>query len=538
MSTIAFKNVKLPNKEFTEFNLNQGIFKGHFYYGKLVEIEDCLVEIVVFDDKSTAINWEKVLKEHIVETKRGTKIVKEPFGKNQIKEIGLNYIHPLILQSYTWNNDSINLFNGKSVVNADSVDVEDTRMVFSYNIYNIEKKKNHITPLISSGDTLTTLTTPNPDKEILVKTIIQLQEFYMDVLDKRTLLLGLAMVLSSYCYSLFDTIGYIFFNSDKESGKTKYANLLGLMGFHTINSSNPSEAALFRITSLGMGLMIIDDFENLPDERRNALNQILKVGYRKEGKVIRIEKAKDAFVPKIFDCFCPKIITNTTSLEPVTLSRCIPIHLMKTLGIKGKRYPNDKDEIWQIVRNACHCFVMQNWRDIKRIYDEYECEDLNNRDLELVKPFLAIVKFVDSALHEQLLSYTIECFRDRETVDMTGTFDFELYACIRLLAKEDGGWVSTSIITDSLRTSLLNAVDCDDAKAYVKKTGRNLPGVRWVGNRLSRIPSFKKRRVGAGVEYWLSKKLVEDYMKIKGFYVEPEKTLADYTENFDGEEKE
>lgn len=535
-------------KEYVEFNLNQGIFNGHFYYSKLLDIDGQLVESVAFDDGSTATNWEKFLVNQVVVDKKGNEVQKMlPYGKNQIKKIGMTYRYGIIPQKNDWSNRSIDVFCNKmsrlykeSVGSVDSVDVYIDRMEFATGRavqadLSHNNKKDTLLYYILCSLKLPTLTTHLALKDYLLKTIINVQDIYMDVVDKRSFLLTTAFIISSYCYSLFDATGYLFFNSDKESGKTKFATVLSLMCFHSINCTSPSEAALFRITSLGMGTMLIDDFERISEEKKNTLLQILKVGYRKDGKVIRVEKRKNLFVPQIFDCYCPKMVTNTSSLEPVTLSRCIPIHLMKTLTGKGRLWPKENEGGWQVIRDMCHLFVMRNWRRIKAIYDDYECDRLNNRDLELVKGYLAVMQFIDGALHDQLLDYLVECFKDRETVDMTGTWIYVL--CDMLLGKVsvEGCWLKAKDIADNLRGKIVSDAGCDDEKDFKAKKGQKLPTVRYVGGTLSKIPSFKKRRVGAGVEYWLSKKLVEDYMKIKGFYLEKteQKTLKNNNNNND-----
>jgi hypothetical protein len=515
-------------KEYKEYNLNQGVYNDHFYYGKQVNIQGNLTDCLVFDDGSTATDLEKVLVEQeVVGKDRKTRRKKLPYGENQIKELGMDYRHPLIQQNRAWSNDAISHFietKNPSVGSVNSVGRKAVPMKIPQNSeYSKKNDTSFIYALHYSTINLTTLTTLQTLGKDLLTSLIKVIERYMDVTDKRALILASSYILITYCYSLFDSVGYLFFNSDKESGKTKFSTLIGLMAFHTVNCSSPTEAALFRVTSLGAGLMVVDDFENISDERKNALLQILKVGYRKDGKVIRVEKRKDAFVPLVFDCYCPKIITNTTSLEPVTLSRCIPIHLMKTLSKKGRSWPDENWDGWQVVRDACHLFVLQNWEQLRQAYKDYECEDLNNRDLELVKGMLAIVKCIDSALHEQLLRYVLACFNDRESVDMSGSWLYLLLSKLRELAPEEGAWFSTTTITEELRYSMVVADGCDNEKDFKAKKGKKLPTTRFVGNTLSKVPSFLKRRVGAGIEYWLSKRLVEDYMKIRGFYLDEPK---------------
>jgi len=521
------ENVFTGRKEYEEHNINQGVFKEHFYFGKVINMEDQLVEGVVFDDGSTATNWEDYLVEQAIIDGNGKEKRKMlPYGSNQIKDLGFNYHNKIIPQKNAWSNVSIdsyikNLSVGSVVgVCAKPVQVRGTNTYTVGGLYANNNKSKNVSVLTIGTTYIPTQATLLHLGKSLFETIISILDQYMDVPDRRSLMLAASFVIGSYCFSLFDAVGYIFFNSDKESGKTKFATLISLMGFHSVNCSSPSEAALFRITSLTMGLMVIDDFENISEEKKNALLQILKVGYRKEGRIIRVEKKKDMFVPKMFDCYCPKIVTNTTTLDAITLSRCIPIHLMKTLTDKGKLYPREKDKGWQAVRDMCHLFVLDNWKLIQKTYEEYSCDVLNNRDLELVKGYLSIVKVVDESWHDGLLEYLVECFKDRETVDMSGSWAYALFDLMLGLGTEEGRWLKTKAIADDLRYKIVSEASCEDEKEFKQKKGGKLPTPRWVGRTLSKIPCFKKRRVGAGVEYFVSIRIVEDYMKIKGFYVE------------------
>ncbi len=534
--------------EIIHYNLNQGIFQNHFYFGKKIELEGNFVDSVIFDNGCVLIDYSGV-------KVGGGKKKNESYGRNEIKEAGLNYRISLVPTDNAWSNKSIADFckNAESVGGVVSAYVEgsvDNTLKKLLYINKKNKKNIHLTYLYrpTSYPTLTTpiaetLTTPNYTKttlkinytkttlnytkttpnqlgKTLFEILIKTQDYFMDVTDKRIFLIGAAYIIATYCFELFRSIGYLFFNSESDSGKTKFAEIIGNCSFHTIDASDPSDSALFRAPELFKGLMVIDDFDKMSEEKRNALLQILKIGYKKKGKTMRVERKRDVFQPKFFDCYCPKIITNISGLEPVTLSRCIPIHLMKTLTEKGKREPDDRNQIWQLIRDFCHIYVLTHWKRIQQDYESYECTVLNNRDLELVKGPLAIVKGIDSALHQQMLDFLVNCFGDRAKVDLSGDWDYALFASILANVIDEPKHYSTTQITSWLKEHLMVEAGVDTEQEYKRIRGRSLPTPRFVGRRLSRIPLIKKRRVGAGVEYELSKPLVEQYMRIRGYYFE------------------
>lgn len=346
----------------------------------------------------------------------------------------------------------------------------------------------------------------------LFDTLLQVQDYYMDVHNPIILKFTTAWALATHCFELFPAFGYLFLNSDPETGKTKFAEIITNLSFNPNDMTSPSESVLFRIIEQTKGTMLIDDFENLPEEKQATLEQILKVGYKKGGRAARAEKRGDDYVPTFFDVYCPKLITNTTTVNRILLTRCIPIHLMKTATTKGKYSPDFNDPTWQFLRDCCHNFVMENWRAIRQAYEEIDIVDLNNRFLELVKPVLAVAKVIDKSYYEELKTFAVEAFTDRTLIDVSQSWEYVLFSEIYLHCPDKEEWVTVKAVQDWVQTKLLkiSGKGSDDTKT---------PGTRWVGGQLSNVPILKKRRKGSGIEYLLSESLAKKILESKGFPV-------------------
>jgi hypothetical protein len=172
--------------------------------------------------------------------------------------------------------------------------------------------------------------------------------------------------------------------------------------------------------------------------------------------------------------------------------------------------PNGKDLVWQNIRNSCYLWVMENWKKVKENYKKIDVQKLNNRDLELVKPILAIAKTIGQEEYNVVEALVIELFDNRDMFDFTNDWDYILFHALYKYKENDSltaeGWMTTKECLELMLQDMHF-----DAEDKVK------PSVKWVGKVLSRIDLFKKRRISAGVEYILSKEVLTKYMKARGW---------------------
>lgn len=483
---IKMRNIVLNSVDVKYQTLAQGEFNEHWYFGKQIDVDGKKVDALIFDNGEVLINEQQLAK-----TK---KEVEERI--NHIKEAGLHYSKPLIQLDNKWSSFGINAFIGKcSSVGKCS--------------YLSMHEKEGVEQTSTTPTTPTTLTTQTTQSAIFT-TIINIQLHYMDLYKPELVNLTSCYILASYCYELFDSIGYLFFCSDSGSGKTKWSQIIQYCSFNSLNATNSSESALFRMTEQTKGLLSIDDYENIEEDKKNTIDQILKVGYKKGGQTCRSEKVGDNYVPAFYDVYCPKLITNTVGLDSITYSRCIPIHLLKTTTDKGRLNPNGNDLVWQNIRDACYLWVMENWKTIKNNYSLIDVQELNNRDLELVKPILAIAKTIGEEEYLKLKKIVIELFDNRDMFDFTNDWDYILFHALYKYKEKDSltaeAWMTTKECLDLMLQDM-----------HFEPEDKIKPSVKWVGKVLSRIDMFKKRRIAAGVEYVLSKESLEKYMKSRGW---------------------
>lgn len=437
--------------DLVKLKLNQGIFVDRYYFGRRVIVNGQPTLAVILSDKSTLADLSSITvgdgKEKIV------------LGVNEFEVAGFAYKGGILSMFPSWSNNGVKAY------------------LVGSNVSSIE----------------------------LFNKIRSKFDYFLDVKDPRLLDLVAVYTISTYCYSIFNSIGYLLLHSEKESGKTKMMDLIGLMCFNPVNATNPSESALFRVCDAGQPTLLIDDYENLEKEKRAVVNQLLKVGYKRGGQTIRSEKVGDTFEPQTFDVYCPKVISNTTGLDGITLNRCIVLRLLKTKTDKGAREPDEEDPAWQAIRDDCYTFVMNNWQAIQIAYRSYQAANFNNRQLELVKGLLSVAKIIDSTLATTLEDFLKESFEDRDMQDLTGDWKYLMFNSM-LNNVAEPRFYAVSEISEWCRGTV--GVDLGTKLNH------------WVGKQLSGVSLFKKRRVGKGVQYHLSKALVKEYMELQGYPVE------------------
>jgi hypothetical protein len=338
----------------------------------------------------------------------------------------------------------------------------------------------------------------------LVSTLNTYIEFH-DVQDLKLISL---YILSTYCFMMFNATGTIYITGSIGTGKTKLGFLTASMCHSFVDSSDPTPSSLFRLIEADSPTLLIDDFEGFDPERKQYIEQILKRGYKKGGTSSRVELDTKTKTYKIvnFSNYSPKIVTNTTDIDPAVLSRSFIIRLIKTNSEKGRLIPNYSDDCWQQLRDDISIYILNNWKTIKQTYDSIQTDKLNSRDLEISKPLLTFAKMISEELYTEIVSYLVEKCKDRDIIDIENDWTYLFFtSCIEYCMIKGDGWHNISDILAFFKTEL--------------KTDYKLSNV-WVGKRLYQA-GFERRRLSRNVEYYISLIGLLDYLKRLGLPTYP-----------------
>lgn len=205
-------------------------------------------------------------------------------------------------------------------------------------------------------------------------------------------------VLMTHLYPIFDEIPYISITGLLNSGKSRLGEIFEGTSFNPTNSSDCTPASLYRMIDKGEMTLVIDEAEDLSHLKRDVLLNILRSGYRRNGKALRCDNGE----PRKFPTFCPKIIINQGGLiDPALESRTIPILMIRSQNhLETFRFAKVEAEFKEI-KDLIALFVQGYKRIISERYLSFQgIEGIENRDLEVWTPIIIIAEILDSAIPE------------------------------------------------------------------------------------------------------------------------------------------
>lgn len=340
------------------------------------------------------------------------------------------------------------------------------------------------------------LTSPEKlDKKHYYKQIKSKIDYYMDFDKyKNSSTVQTCWILATYVYPLFYWFPHILINAPSGSGKSKNGFLLKELSFRGYDlgaSAGVTPAQLFRTIEGNRGTMLLDEFEKTDSDTQKMVNQILNASATKDAYVIRTEQINKKWRSWKFPIFCPKIVCNITGINTTSLSRFIAFNLLKTQTAKGKRKPYKQQDKAQFkpLRDDLHILMMQNWKEIKEIYDSLEL-DLSNRDEDNWMPVCAIAKWIGEDVFNSVMEF-IQSYNDLviETNDITETV---FYYMLENVTEEDRFYTPKEI-----------------AEWMQEELSMFKAPANFIGKKLTEF-KFNKVRGGKGWRYNLSKKKIQD----------------------------
>ena len=328
-------------------------------------------------------------------------------------------------------------------------------------------------------------------------------------------------IIGTYLQPIWEAYPYLDITGFRRSGKTTLCKFLEATAFNSILSSSISASALFRTVQASKPTLIIDEAEKLTNpERAGEIRDLLLTGYKRAGGyAIRSEKtSKERIVPRRFNTFSPKAIVSGGGLEEYLADRSIPIVMIRTSDPEiTKRRIREKDLQWVEIRDLCYRFALENWKDIKEIYDTIELPNITAREYEIWSSILSLAKFF--GVFDEMYQFALQTIKEKETEDLLENRDIILLESLLNIATNDDYYSVSDI-----KKEMAGHFGGEEPKWLTNE---------WVGRALTKRLKFRdKRRIGkTATEYKLTPKRVREVAVQYGIQVTPIQTKIGTSEH-------
>ena len=216
------------------------------------------------------------------------------------------------------------------------------------------------------------------------------------------------VIMTSYHYMCFHSVGYIHLWAEKRSGKTTALEIMSELGFNARMSSSISDAAIFRLIEMYRPLLLIDEAENLnptAKQRENSTSErleLFKSGYKKTGSATRCEGQNNVVTD--FSNYCIKGFSSIKTLDATLEDRTITHEFKRMPGdIKRDSFiPANHVDDFNELRDMLHVYGLMYSKDVEKIYNSLADRDdvltenkVVHRTREIWAAYLSVALLVD-----------------------------------------------------------------------------------------------------------------------------------------------
>lgn len=253
-------------------------------------------------------------------------------------------------------------------------------------------------------------------------------------------------IMGGYVYRLFSYYAYLWATSPgRRAAKSKLLEIISALAYNaTPVLTNPSEAALFRDTSVDGSTQVLDEVESLrskDQEKQAALFSVLNCGFKNGATVPRYNL--NAGAVENLDVYCPRAIAGINRIHPTLADRCIKIFLKR-------KSPDETAARWderklraqlQQIRDHLHIFGLQFASAIAGHYANSDSvqfpRQVDDRARDILEPLFAIARVIDDANPKAMMASQLIKASESIAEDRSGdeSEDEETVIALELLAR-------------------------------------------------------------------------------------------------------
>jgi len=471
--------------------LGQGIHNGIFYYGTNFLIRGKSYSGIVTSDRKIYL----AINKHEWECKNCGTIVtiqQHPREKpNPPKTCTCSFKNFIYLKTSNSIKDEFGL-NYRTEMNEDSLDY----------VWQTEDIRDYINKIY----------TKRTIKELYDK-LYNLNKKYIDHLNDSSHKFVACWIIGTYCYTLFEQFGRLYFKAEKGSGKTKQSRITKFSCFNPLWITKGTESYIFRDAEANCGTYLLDNMDKLHEDLKRTMEHLIETGWMWDA-TYRLTN-KDTGRTEKFMSYCPMALNNILGLDENTIDKTFEIPMLKSVNINIKRTkPTNKSEDWNELRRDIRNYVLDNWQDIAEVYKTINA-NFSGREFDVVEGVLTIAKLVGEDVYTELESYVSEKLQE-EYIDLENNTGYLVFTEIWNLFEDEPLLQETNVFVGSIADKLFTKFNpnCNEIDYDNKKKGFS----KYIAKIIRTVPMFRKSGLSQGRTYiTIKRKELIQYMKLQRF---------------------
>ncbi len=365
------------------------------------------------------------------------------------------------------------------------------------------------------------------DLKSIFKEILKINKKYIDHLKPEYHEYIACWIIGTYCYSLFEQFGRLYFNAEKGSGKTKQCRIIKYLSFNPMWVTKGTESSIFRDAEATCGTFIIDNMDKLPEDLKRAIEHYIETGWMHDAtyRLTNNEKTKT----ERFLSYCPMALNNICGLDENTIDKTFQIQMLKSINKDIKRTkPTSRNEDWVRIRQKTRLWVLENYEKIIETYESITSE-LTGREFDVSEGTLTIAKLLGDNQFKRIEALVEEKIAE-ELIDLENNNMFMIFSKIwkkfldnPLQQKEN---VFLSELSDELFEIFNPQLEVGSKEYISRKKGIS----KYIGKIIRSVPMFRKGGLSNGRTYIeIQRKDLKQYMVLQHFINEDETLLTSTT---------
>ncbi|MBI2472798.1 MAG: DUF3631 domain-containing protein [Planctomycetes bacterium] len=326
---------------------------------------------------------------------------------------------------------------------------------------------------------LTYITNPEPPKE-LYQEIKNTLKNYIEFQKEAIYGIIAAWIIATYFHRCFHAFPFLFIYGKKQSGKSRFLDLLERLSFNAMKVKGVSVASLADSIDGIRGTFLNDQAEELSNKKNAEILGILSDSYTIGGGKRRIVNTSNNGRRILeFETYGPKAFASIKEIDSDLKDRCIEITMLR--AIQEYPYPDAYLTIWNELRDKLYKLLLTRWHAARDLYQDTG-KDVSHRIKELWRPIETILRLEDVPGEEanEIKGFFLECMQ--ETQSELSEYEIKLFETLKeILRGKDKDILTVTDIAEKLKS---------DYAAMNEKEKRGIQ--TWIGRTLNQLSLYTR----------------------------------------------